>query len=190
MLSCGLVSGPGQGSRSHPHNDCLARGLTSELIRGLNDSDLTPINVWARENKCVCVISLRRSVHTSPPFHLLALFYFHTDTWEADVSDKKHLFIPPLRLSPPSPSVALSFRLGPNTLTWKLAEYSRYLSLRRGTKRPDSYYLAPCAPSLSPSPPRVARPRLKSITVPDSSFKVLNVSVVSLRSVISSPEEL
>lgn len=80
-----------------------------QLIGGLNDSDLTAINVRERGWINVCVVSLRSSIHrlnTRLQCPVCSLFSFHADTWTADASDKKSLYS---SASISFSSVALSF---------------------------------------------------------------------------------
>lgn len=75
-----------------------------QLIGGLNDSDLTAINVRERGWINVCVVSLRRSIHrlnTRLQCPVCSLFSFHADTWTADASDKKSLYSSASICSPP-----------------------------------------------------------------------------------------
>lgn len=117
-----------------------------QLIRGLNDIDLTLINVKERWNKYVCVISPRSSIHhlnTQPQCPVCSLFYFHT--WKADVLDKNNLLsllLPPLFLC------ALSFSQCLNSLIQSWQNNANISFLCSLSLSVSSYYLTPCTLSL------------------------------------------
>lgn len=80
-----------------------------QLIGGLNDSDLTAINVRERVNECLCGLSEEihsPAEHTAPVSRLLALFFPRRHLDGRRVGQKEPLFLCFYLLSS---SVALSF---------------------------------------------------------------------------------